>query len=126
MLSHRNHLGIITNTPLNFDCGANMIDLTSDSSLVFGGLNGIGAMGNGKFALFSGDFNGDGQIQNTDKSELLPLIGGPPGMSNADLDMNGQIQNSDIQLKLNPNIGKGFLYSRRTFELKLFAKRRNN
>ncbi len=43
-----------------------------------------------------------------------------------DIDMNGQIQNSDIQLKLNPNIGKGEQYSGRMMDLRLYAKRRNN
>jgi len=99
--------------------------LTTSSALVAGGLNGIADMGDGSFALFSGDFNGDGQVQNTDKSAVQPLIG-TSGMTDADLDMNGQVQNTDVQLKLNPNIGKGEQFSSRVQDLKLYAKRRKD
>ena len=66
-------------------------------------------LGNGKFALFAGDFNGDGQIQNTDKSAVEPLRG-VSGYTNADVDMNGEVQNADLNSVLNPNLGKGQQY----------------
>lgn len=76
-------------------------------------------MGNGSFALFAGDFNGDGQVQNTDKSAVEPLRG-ISGYSNADIDMNGEVQNTDLNSVLTPNIGKGKQYTGK----RLFAKRK--
>ena len=46
---------------------------------------------------------------------------GMSGYNNADIDMNGEVQNSDINTVLNPNIGKGEQFARQN--LKLYAKR---
>ncbi len=117
MISHRNHLGVLTASTVSLS-GCMSLDLTLDSALVEGGTNGIKDMGDGSFAIFAGDFNGDGQVQNTDKNAVEPLRG-ISGYENADIDMNGEVQNTDINTMLNPNIGKGEQFARRN--LKLFA-----
>lgn len=119
VVSHRNHLGVLTSNTVSFTVGTTSIDLTNNSSLVTGGTNAIKDMGNGKFALYAGDFNGDGQVQNTDKSAVEPLRG-ISGYSNADLDMNGEVQNTDLNSVLNPNLGKGKQYTGKG----LYAKRK--
>ncbi len=122
MISHRNHLGVISASTYGLSRGsATAIDLTADSSLINGGLNGISDMGDGNFALYSGDFNGDGQIQNSDRIAVQTALG-LSGLLNADIDMNTQVQNIDIQNKLSPNIGKGEQFANRGIDLKLFAK----
>ena len=63
-------------------------------------------MGNGIFAIIAGDFDENGQIQNTDANLVIQQLG-ISGYNKADLDMNGQVQNSDINNLLNPNLGKG-------------------
>lgn len=122
MISHRNHLGVLSASTVSLAGGTMSLDLTSDSAIVEGGTNGIKDMGDGSFAIFAGDFNGDGQVQNTDKNAVEPLRG-ISGYEDADIDMNGEVQNSDINNILNPNIGKGEQFVRRN--LKLFAKRSN-
>ena len=119
VVSHRNHLGVLTNNTVSFSVGTTSVDLTNNSALVTGGTNAIKDMGNGTFALFAGDYNGDGQIQNTDKSAVEPLRG-ISGYSNADIDMNGEVQNTDLNSVLNPNLGKGKQYSGK----QLYAKRK--
>lgn len=119
VLSHRNHLGVLTNNTVSLTGGTTSIDLTSNSALVLGSANAIKDIGNGKFALFAGDFNGDGQVQNTDKNAVEPLRG-ISGYSHADLDMNGEVQNTDLNSVLNPNLGKGKQYTGK----KLFANRK--
>ena len=121
MLSHRNHLGVITNNTVSLLGGVTSLDLTMDSNMVSGGINAIKAMLDGSFALYAGDYNGDGQIQNTDKNSVEPLRG-LSGYLNADADLNGEVQNSDINSVLNPNIGKGEQFSSRM----MFAKRKVN
>lgn len=121
MISHRNHLGVITNNTVSLTGGVTSLDLTTDSNMVSGGINAIKAMVDGSFALYAGDYNGDGQIQNTDKNSVEPLRG-ISGYNNADVDLNGEVQNSDINSILNPNIGKGEQFANRM----MFAKRKEN
>ena len=73
---------------------------------VFGGANGIAALGDGYFGLFSGDFDHNGQVQNTDYARMIITLG-TAGYLQGDMDLNGQVQNIDLQKKLIPNIGKG-------------------
>ncbi len=120
MISHRNHLGVLTAVTVTLTDLIMNIDLTGNSTLVEGGTNGIKDMGNGSFAIFAGDFNGDGQVQNTDKNAVEPLRG-ISGYENADIDLNGEVQNTDINSMLNPNLGKGEQFARRN--LMLYAKR---
>ena len=121
MISHRNHLGVRTANTINLIGGTQSIDLTADSALIEGGTNAIADLGDGNLALFSGDFDGNGQVQNSDKI-AVEILRGTNGFSNADLDMNSEVQNTDIQNKLNPNIGKGEQFASRS--LKLYAKRK--
>jgi len=122
MISHRNHIGILSANTLSLNSTVTVADFRTNSALVTGGTNGIADMGDGSFALFSGDFSGDGQIQNSDKNAVEPLRG-LNGYNNADIDMNNQVQNTDLNIALNPNIGRGEQFTKT--DLSLFAKRRN-
>ena len=124
MISHRNHLGVLTASTVSLAGGTTSVDLTGDSALVEGSANGIANMGDGSFALYAGDFSGDGQIQNSDKNAVEPLRG-ISGYSNADIDMNNQVQNTDINSVLNPNLGKGKQFAKpfAVKNLSLYAKR---
>ncbi|MCH2034321.1 MAG: hypothetical protein MK202_12495 [Tenacibaculum sp.] len=106
-VNHRNHLGIISNSTIALNTDASTtINLSNAASSVFGGTNSVVDMSNGLFAMVSGDFDENGQIQNTDTNAVIQLLG-VSGYNKADLDMNGQVQNTDINTNLNPNIGKG-------------------
>ncbi len=121
VISHRNHLGIRSANAISLNGGAQSIDLTGDSNLILGGANAVAELGDGKLGLFTGDFDGNGQVQNSDLNGILPLLG-TSSYSFADLDMNGQIQNTDINILL-PNLGLGSNVSRtsnNTEEPKIF------
>ncbi len=106
-VNHRNHLGIISNSTIALNTDASTtVNLSNAASSVFGGTNSVVDMSNGLFAMVSGDFDENGQIQNTDTNAVIQLLG-VSGYNKADLDMNGQVQNTDINTNLNPNIGKG-------------------
>jgi len=120
MISHRNHLGILSLNAVNFVGSSISIDFTNSSNLVIGGNNAISNLGSGKFGLFAGDYNGDGQIQNTDRNGVVPQRG-LSGYLNADVNLNGEVQNTDITVSLNPNLGKGEQFTRH----RLNAKRKN-
>ncbi|MCF6279769.1 MAG: hypothetical protein L3J14_05415 [Flavobacteriaceae bacterium] len=122
-VSHRNHLGIVSANTVALSASTATLNLSDDITKVNGGSNAVVDLGNGIFALYSGDFDGNGQIQNTDLTSVTPLLGQPTNYSNADLDMNTQVQNTDTNNLLNPNKGKG--QQARSQDLKLYAKRKN-
>ncbi|NQY04677.1 MAG: fibronectin type III domain-containing protein [Flavobacteriaceae bacterium] len=104
-VNHRNHLGIMTATPVTISRAVTTIDFSSDAATVLGGSNAFSTL-NGVNAMISGDFDGNGQVQTADVNQVTVLLGGA-GYENADLDMNGQIQTPDINVTNYPNIGKG-------------------
>lgn len=105
VLAHRNHLGIRSANTISLTGGIQSVDLTGDSALIAGGTNAVTNLGDGSFALTLGDFDGNGQVQNSDLTGMLPLLG-ISSYSFADLDMNGQVQNTDISVLL-LNLGLG-------------------
>lgn len=105
-INHRSHLGILTATSVILSESGTTIDFTADTSLVYGNSNAVIALSNGAYGLISGDFDGNGQVQNIDVNGIITLLGSS-GYNGADMDMNGQIQNSDINNLINPNSGKG-------------------
>ncbi|WP_143569733.1 leucine-rich repeat domain-containing protein [Tenacibaculum agarivorans] len=106
-IKHRNHLAIRSANVITFSTVENnSIDFTNNTSLIKGGSNAVVDLGNSKYALFAGDEDANGQIQNTDINSVITIIGGS-GYSDADMDMNGQVQNTDINNLMNPNVGKG-------------------
>lgn len=106
VIKHRNHLGAMTAAPVAVSTTAAIIDFTSDLSKIHGQANGIAVLADGSLGLFSGDFNHNGQVQNTDYVEMVQTIG-LAGYLPGDFDLNGQVQNTDLQLKLILNIGRG-------------------
>jgi len=105
-IQHRNHLGVMPATPLDFSTGNVEFSFLVDPDQAFGSSNGVADLGDGFYGLISGDFDRNGQVQNTDASGLTQTLGNP-GYQQGDLDLNGQVQNIDLQLKLSPNLGRG-------------------
>ncbi|SNR46130.1 Abnormal spindle-like microcephaly-assoc'd, ASPM-SPD-2-Hydin [Lutibacter agarilyticus] len=104
-INHRNHLGILSSTSLFLSSTPLSVDFTTDVSLIQGGSNAVLNVSN-NLTLIGGDYDSNGQVQNTDISNIVLQLGGS-GYSNADLDMNGQIQNTDINNIINANLGRG-------------------
>ncbi|WP_459210675.1 hypothetical protein [Aquimarina rhabdastrellae] len=105
VVKHRNHLSIMSSSAINLSSTIATVDFTS-STAIAGGANAVVGMSNGIVAMISGDFDENGQIQNSDINSVIQLLGGS-GYHNADIDMNGQVQNIDINNLMNPNVGKG-------------------
>lgn len=106
-VNHRNHLGIMSDSTISLNTDSSTtVNLSNSASSIFGGSNSVVDMGNGIFAMVSGDIDENRQIQNTDKNAIISKLG-TSGYDKSDLDMNGQVQNADINNILNTNIGKG-------------------
>ncbi len=110
-IRHRNHLGILSSSILSLSSTSTTIyDFTSSAANTTGGLNGIATLPEGLFGMYSGDFNANGQVQNTDVNSLIPTIG-TSGYKMGDLNLNSQVQNTDLQNFLILNLGKGTQYN---------------
>ncbi|MEM1321269.1 MAG: hypothetical protein AAGG75_13520 [Bacteroidota bacterium] len=108
-IRHRNHLGVRSAATVAVGLSAAFYDFSIDPVDVAGGTLGIADLGDGFYALISGDFDHNGQVQNSDAQSMTNTIG-LSGYLQGDLDMNGQVQNSELQLRMVPNIGKGVQY----------------
>lgn len=106
VVQHRNHLGVMSASVLALSTTTSTYDFTSSLSNIQGGANGINDLGSGYYGLFSGDVDYNGQVQNSDITPILLIIG-TTGYFTEDANMNGQVQNSDIQNNLQPYMGKG-------------------
>ncbi len=109
VVKHRNHLGVMSANKIALSGTPVAYSFTTDPTKSFGGLNALEDFGDGNYGLIGGDFNHNGQVQNTDVTGLLPNLGNS-GYLQGDLDMNSQTQNTDLQLMLLPNIGRGVQY----------------
>ncbi|WP_415372298.1 hypothetical protein [Patiriisocius sp. Uisw_047] len=105
---HRNHLAILTATPVTITRDVSILDLTADPLEVFGGVNALSDVG-GAFAMVSGDAVANGQIQFNDRDAIADELG-TSGYKNEDADLNGQVQFVDINLYTNPNLGRAIQF----------------
>jgi hypothetical protein len=95
---HRNHMGIVTDLPMDCTSGAVTCDFTEDH-----GLNeGLVEISEGVYAMMSGDVNGDHLVKyngsNNDKNAILEAVGIQtpnniiPGYNRFDVNMDGVVK----------------------------------
>ncbi|MCK4357372.1 MAG: right-handed parallel beta-helix repeat-containing protein, partial [Candidatus Cloacimonetes bacterium] len=107
VISHRNHLDIMTatgNTFGDFDDQATVINLSVAGS-VYG--SGFKEVETDVYAMYAGDSNDNGQIQNDDKNDYWAVQVGSGGYLEADFNLNGQVQNDDKNDFWQYNVGYG-------------------
>ena len=110
VIKHRNHLGVMSGSPIALSASTTTVDFTNSAFVTFGaGGNGQVILGSGDQAMWAGDANANGQVRylgagndtNTIKDNVLNPINGNPsnsnfyfynGYDNADVDMNGLIR----------------------------------
>ncbi|WP_422105444.1 BspA family leucine-rich repeat surface protein [Winogradskyella sp.] len=111
VVKHRNHVGIMSSTAVSLSGTVTEVDLSSDPSMVEGGSSSVVLLANGSYGMYTGDYDANAQIQNTDAYVVVQLIGGS-GYEDADMDLNTQIQNTDVNVLISPNIGRGEQFGR--------------
>ncbi|MEP0262665.1 BspA family leucine-rich repeat surface protein [Dokdonia sp.] len=105
-VKHRNHLGILTVNTVALSVDSTFIDLSSNTTAVTGGELALRDMNNGIFAMYAGDANTDGNILNTDITNVISTSGNINTYSGADINMDGNILNTDIALFIQLNAGR--------------------
>ena len=112
VVRHRNHLAVMSAEGLSFDGQAWSWDFTQAGKAYSPGdksafLDGQKPLGGGVYAMFGGDGDANGQVQNQDKNNIWNPESGLGGYLQGDFDMNGQVQNQDKNNIWNPNSGIG-------------------
>ena len=106
VIFHRNHLPIMTAFPLNDSGTEYSYDFTTNEGQVYGGANAHKELEPGIWGMMSGDGLCDGQVDNKDKDDIWVTQFGLGGYYPGDFDMNGQVDDLDVNLKWDMNAGK--------------------
>ncbi len=100
---HRNHLGVISAFPINQSGVTDYsYNFTNRPSRVFGGSVALKEMTNGVWGMPGGDADGNGSVNNTDKT-IWSLQAGEHGYLSGDFDLNAEVSNNDKNELIIPN-----------------------
>jgi len=103
---HRNHLGIMSASPLSQSAGIYTYDFTTAAEKVYGGSLGHKQLSANCWGMTAGDGDGSGDINNIDKNDVWAPQSGNSGYKNGDFSMNGQADNQDKIDYWRPNSGR--------------------
>ena len=91
---HRNHLGILSANPLEFSDGVYAYNFTTGNSQAFG-TDGQKELVPGKWGMFGGDGDTDGNIDIDDKTLVWENQAGENAYLNGDYNLDGEVENRD-------------------------------
>jgi agmatine/peptidylarginine deiminase len=103
---HRNHLGVISANALVESGGVYNYDFTTGSEQAYGSFSQKEIV-SGIWGLYSGDGNGDGYINDPDKSNIWESQAGAAGYFTGDFNMDCNVDNIDKNDIWRPNEGMG-------------------
>lgn len=110
---HRNHLGVMSASPLLHVDGTFTFDFSASSAMAFGGVSSQTEIAPGWWAMISGDANADGIIDINDKTYNWNFQVSENGYLASDLNLDGQVNNIDkndywwFNLNLSSNVPSG-------------------
>ncbi|NOX47899.1 MAG: M1 family metallopeptidase [Chlorobi bacterium] len=103
---HRNHLGIISASPLSYNKGVYTYDFTSGNDKVYGGASGYSEISPGIWGLVSGDGDANKVVNDIDKNISWEVLAGENGYFSGDYNLDTQVDNKDKDDYWFYNIGK--------------------
>jgi hypothetical protein len=95
IVRHRNHLGILSSSPLLYSKGVYHYDFTTGYDKVYGGLMGYKELYTGIWGMISGDANADGIINESGDKTIWTFESGENSYLDSDMNLNGQADNID-------------------------------
>ena len=101
---HRNHLAVMSALPVYLNSNSQLYNFTNAMDKAYG-INPMADLGNGNFALYSGDGNSNGGVNIHDKNGVWQLQNGTLGYLKGDFDLNGGVNIVDLNDFWNPNNG---------------------
>lgn len=107
VVQQRNHLAIMTANPPSLSGLVYNWDFTPAANLAYGGTLAQKMLSVGKYGMFSGDGDGNGEINNNDKNYVWKVQVGSSGYFTGDFNLDGQVSSIDKIYKWAPNSGVG-------------------
>ena len=115
VIKHRNHLAVMSSNAVSLP-NSTVYDFTTDSTQAYGtGKTPLAYLGDGKYGMWAGDANGDGQVayngSSNDKNSILSEVGllTPnnlvTGYSKNDINMDGTVSYNGISNDKNKILG---------------------
>lgn len=106
VVRHRNHLDIMSASAIPLTSGnSSLTDLSSSQDAAY--QKGVKSIGSGKYGMYAGDANADGQIKTDDKNDIWWDELGRGGYFNGDFNLDGQVKTDDKNDYWWPNVGRG-------------------
>jgi PKD repeat protein len=102
----RNHIPVISGNPVTQTGGVYTYDFSTGENQARGGANGHKDIGSGVWGMFSGNSDGDYNVNDTDKDTNWMSEVGTSGYLSSDVNMDGQSNNQDKNDMWVPNNGK--------------------
>ncbi|MCD4696419.1 MAG: lamin tail domain-containing protein, partial [Bacteroidales bacterium] len=102
----RNHLAVLSASELTGGGSSYSYDFSTGVGQVYLGALSYSNLGDGKWGMASGDGNCDGEVTLSDEAPIWELQAGEAGYNLNDHNMDGQVDNTDKDEYLLPNIGK--------------------
>jgi pimeloyl-ACP methyl ester carboxylesterase len=106
VVSHRNHLPVMSAFSVTGVDGLFQYDFTDDIFNIYGGINSVNTLPGNQFGMIAGDIDASGVIHSNDKTGLWESQSGQSGYLQADIDMDGRADNPDKNDLWLKNLGK--------------------
>ena len=107
VIQHRNHLAVMSASPLTETGGIYYYDFSTGAEQAYGGANGHKELVSGIWGMTGGDGNADGQINMPDIINVWTWQAGNSGFLSGDFTMESQVNNIDKNEIWLPNNGDG-------------------
>lgn len=92
---HRNHLAVMSSSPVSFSPNNDLYDFTTSVIQAYG-QNAMMQIAPGVYAMYAGDGNGDGIIDDKDRDDLWNSQNGNMGYLNGDFNLDSGVTVKDI------------------------------
>ncbi|MEJ2615247.1 MAG: Ig-like domain-containing protein [Ignavibacteriaceae bacterium] len=104
VINQRNHLAVMSDGKVELSSNPTLYDFTTASNKAYGNGSQI-KLDNGVFGMYSGDGNGNGNINKADLNSVWKQQNGQMGYYLGDYDMNGGVNISDKNIYWKTNQG---------------------
>ena len=106
IIHHRNHLSIMSASPLAYEKGIYQFDFSTSSGQIYQGASGSKEISPGVWGMIAGDADGNGSIENEDKTSVWDEAAGKQMYLSSDLNLDSQADNLDKDDYWFPNFGR--------------------
>jgi hypothetical protein len=108
LIHHRNHIPILSASPIPLNGLDYEYNFTLSDTMVYGGTDGYVELSSGIWGLVAGDGLCDGQVELTDKIDVWEVEAGIEGYHSADFNLDGNVNNKDKNDYWKINMGSFF------------------